>query len=484
MKQSVSKNYIYNIIYQILTLIVPLITTPYVSRIFSVNNIGIYSYTYSIVSFFVILAELGSAVYARREIAYCQDNREKRSIVFWEIFIFRTLTTIFCIVLYLIYAINTDSIKIAVIQMIYIIAVMFDVTWFFQGMEDFKTVVTRNSIIKILTTVFIFVFVNTDNDFLIYILGLALLPLLGNIVTWTSLIKYIKKVSLKKLKPFRHFKGTFGLFIPTIAAQVYLLLDKTMLGFFSEDNVENAYYEQAQKIIRICWTFLTTFAAVMAPRIAFVYKKNDKENMNKYLRYSFGFVWFLSSALCFGIISISNNLVPWFLGDAYDKVVILLAIFSFILFPIGISSLTGTAYLITIKKQRIYTFSILVGAIFNFALNLILIPKCYSIGAAISSVIAEYIIVIIQIVYICHFLKTIKVRDIFSGAWQYLISGIVMYFIVKIISKFLNAKILNTFILIIIGSIAYFLLLYLLRNALLIDVLNKVKNYNKKNRGN
>lgn len=477
MKKSIGMNYVYNIIYQILILLVPLITTPYISRVLSVDGIGTYSFTYSIAYFFSLLAELGSVAYARREVAYCQDDKYKRSILFWEILIFRTFTTVTCSLIYIIYIFNSDFFVIGIIQILYIISVIFDVTWFFQGIEEFKTVVIRNSLIKILSMIFIFVFVNSENDLLIYIFGLAGLPLIGNLITWTCLPKYINKISIKELNPFRHLKGTLTLFIPNIAAQVYLVLDKTMLGFFTVDNIENGYYEQAQKIIKMCWTFLTTFSVVMAPRIAYTYSKNNKTELKEYMRKSFDIIWFISTSLSFGIISIADKLVPWFLGEEYNKVINLLIIFSFILYPIGITAVTGTQYLVTIKKQKIYTISIVAGAILNILMNYFLIPRYYAVGAAISSVAAEVIVAVIQVVYIIFYNKEISVKDIFSSLWQYIISGSIMTLILKSISRFMNPSIFNTIILIFIGSLIYFLILVILKNKLILGVIKNIKKF-------
>ena len=475
MKKSIGRNYIYNIIYQILTLLIPLITTPYITRVLSVEGIGIYSFTYSIAYFFSIFAELGTVVYARREIAFCQDDKKKRSVLFWEIFIFRIFTTFICTVGYFIYIINSNEEIIGLIQSVYILAVVFDVTWFFQGMEDFKAVVIRNSIVKIIVMIFIFLFVKSEKDLVLYITGLALLPLVGNVATIPVLKKYICKVKIKELKPFRHFKATMALFIPNIASQVYLLLDKTMLGFMTTDNIENGYYEQAQKIIKMAWTFLTTLSAVMAPRIAYTYIKNDKDALKKYMRKSFSMMWLLASGLGFGIISVAPNVVPWFLGDEYNKVITLLTIFAFILFPIGIASVTGTQYLVILKKHKIYTLSIVAGAVLNFIMNYYLIPKYYSIGAAISSVAAEIIIVIIQIVYIVYNIREIKLKDIFYNSWQYILSGFIMFLCLKAISISMEANIYNSMLLILTGGIIYFLVLIILKNELILEGVNKIK---------
>lgn len=475
-KKSVGKNYIYNIIYQIFTLLIPLITTPYVAKILSVDGIGLYSFTYSIAYFFAIISELGTVAYARREIAFCQDDIKQRSKIFWEILIFRIFTVTISMLGYLIYIINSNQVIIGMVQSLYILAVIFDVTWFFQGMEDFKTVVIRNSIIKIIVMLSIFIFVKSQNDLLIYIIILALVPLIGNLVTIPILKKYICKVKIKELHPFYHFKPTMALFIPNIAAQVYLLLDKTMLGFMTVDNIENGYYEQAQKIIKMSWTFLTTFSTVLAPRIAYHYGKKNIIKMKEYLKKSFKFVWFLSSALAFGIIGISSNLIPWFLGNNYNKVITLLNIFAIILFPIGINSVTGTQYLITLKKHKIYTFSIIIGAILNLIMNYILIPKYYSVGAAIASVTAEFIIAIIQVIYVVKKLDDIKLKNIFSCSYRYLLSGFLMLIILNTISKNIAPSILNSFILIIIGAFSYLLILIFFKDEFVLTGIKKIKN--------
>ena len=391
-KKSIKKNYAYNVFYQVLTILVPLITTPYISRIIGAEGIGIYSFTYSIAAYFTVLAALGSNTYAKREIAYRQDNIKERSVIFWEIIIFRLVSTIICLILYSIVIIYSNNKVIALIQMVYIVNVFFDITWYFQGVEDFGKVTLINTIVKLINVLFIFIFIKNQNSLLLYIAGLAIIPTLGNVISWVLLKNNITTINLKQLKPLRHLKATIQLFIPTVAAQIYLLLDKVMLGFFTTTSFENGYYEQSQKIIKICWTFITTFALVIAPRIAFLYKKNDIKTMKKYLNKSFNAIWLLSLPIAFGLFSISSNFVPWFFGDEFAKVAILLKIFSWIVIPIGISSVIGLPYLITINKIKPYTISVIVGAIINIILNIVLMPKMYSIGAAISSLIAEIIV--------------------------------------------------------------------------------------------
>lgn len=472
--KSIKKNYIYNLIYEILTILVPLITTPYISRVIGVDGIGVYSYTYSISFYFALVAVLGTTVYARREVAFLQDDKEKRSILFWEIIVFKLITTIISLILYLIVSHLLGFGLIGVIQSLYIVEVLFDITWLFQGMEDFGKIVLRNTIIKMLNVAFIFIFVKSSNDLIIYIFGLAFLSLIGNVAMWFSISKDIEKINIKKLKPFRHLKGAIALFIPTIASQVYLLLDKTMLGLFTIDNIENGYYEQAQKVIRICWTVLTTFSTVMAPRIAYTLAKKDTEKLREYLLKSFSVIWFMSIPIVFGLIAIASNLVPWFFGVEYLKDIILLKILSFVIIPIGITGVIGSQYLVNAKKNKIYTLSIILGAVTNFTLNMVLIPMYYSIGASIASVIAEIIIMIVQVYYITKKLKMICLKDILKTSLKYLFAGTIMFTAVYGISTLLAPEIKNTVMLIVIGAIIYVGILLIMRDKLLNEILMSI----------
>ena len=176
--KSVGRNYIYNLLYEVLTALVPLVTTPYISRVLGAENIGIYSYTNSIVTYFALFAALGTTVYGRREIAYRQDDLEGRSVIFFEITLFRILMTILSIFIYLPYCFSSDYGEISLIQGLYVITIAFDITWFFQGMENFGIVVLRNSIIKILNIAFIFLLVEDKNDLDMYVFGLLFLPFL------------------------------------------------------------------------------------------------------------------------------------------------------------------------------------------------------------------------------------------------------------------------------------------------------------------
>lgn len=204
MKQkSISKNYLYNLFYQILVIVMPLITTPYLSRVLGAEAIGVYSYTLSIATYFILFGTLGVSLYGQREIAYVQDDEKKRSIVFWEIVLLKTITmTISILIFWFTYGMYGEYKIYYRILIIELISQCIDISWFFQGIEEFKKTVIRNSIVKLIFAVCIFIFVKSPNDLIKYIVIIAGANLFGNLSLWMYVPKYIKKNRIKKITYF------------------------------------------------------------------------------------------------------------------------------------------------------------------------------------------------------------------------------------------------------------------------------------------
>ncbi len=474
MKNSILKNYIYNLIYQIVVIILPLITTPYLSRVLGAENIGIYSYTLSIVTYFILIGSLGVAMYGQREIAYLQNDKKGRSKKFWEIVIFRMITLMISMVIfYFTYAASGEYKVYYQIFLLEIFANIFDISWFFQGMEDFKKTVGRNLIIRILSVILIFILVKDQDDLAKYIIIYVLTTFIGNISLWFYLPKYIQKVSLKHLNIIQHIKPTISLFIPQVATQIYTVLDKTMIGSILGDMSEVGYYEQGQKITKLTLAIITALGTVVAPRIANTFKDGNKEEINQYLNRSFKFVWLLACPMIAGLIVVSSNFVPIFYGDGYDKVATILCVISPLILAIGLNNVTGVQYLIQVKKQRIYTITVVIGAIVNIVLNFILINIFKSVGAAIASVLAETAILIAQLIFVR---KDINIKNVYKGAWKYILSSIIMFIFTILLKDITNNQFYNLIIQIVTGSCIYFVILFILKDEFLKDVIQRVLN--------
>lgn len=474
-KSSIKVNYLLNTAYQILVTIVPIIITPYIARVLGADGIGVYSYTYSIISYFLLIAVMGTSTFGQRSIAYCQEDRKQRSIKFFEVLVFRIVTVfVSCIayVLYLYYA-HIDNIDIAALQIIYLVAVIFDITWFFQGLEDFKRVILRNTVVKIFNVFLIFIFVKKASDVAIYTFILAGMTLVGNLSVWVYLPKYLQRVRISELRPFANFKEIFLLFIPTVAVQIYAVVDKTMIGELTVGSSENGYYDQTEKVVRMALAIITSLGTVMIPRIAHVFSEQNYDLIQKYLRKSYKFVWFLGIPLMLGLIGITPVFVPVFYGPGYDKINTLLPIYSCLIIAVSISNVTGCQFLIPTKRQNIYTLAVTCSAIINIFLNILLIPKMLSVGAVIASVCAEFLGAIIMIVYV-QAKNQINVRTVLKDSTKNWIAGIIMLVLLLLLSNRLNPTVISLCGLILLGAAVYFGILFLIRDEFILEYTNIV----------
>ena len=469
--KSIKKNYIFNVSYQVLLLIIPLILTPYVSRVLGPEGVGRYSYADSIVAYFVLFATMGISIYGQREISYVQADREKRTQVFWETKILSVITSLCSLIVYIPFIVFNDNWPLYLVLAFNILSVTFDVTWFFQGMEEFGKIVFRNLIIKIINVACIFLLVKTKDDVAVYGFCIAFFVFLGNISLWLSLPKYIGRPDFLKIKPFRNIKVVLSLFVPTIAIQIYTVMDKTMIGLFTTNSLENGYYEQAIKISKMVLTLVTSLGTVMIPRIGFHFERKEYDMVEHYMYRGYRFVWFLGIPLTFGLIGIASNFVPWFFGPGYEKVVFLLSVLAFLIIAIGISNVTGMQYLVPTKRQKMLTISVVIGACVNFAMNLVLIPMFQASGAAIASVVAEFTITIVQLYYIR---KELSVKRIIKNGFRYFIAGMGMLAVLLMEGYFLSSSIGHTFFMILTGGAVYVVVLLVLRDEFLLKNLKRV----------
>lgn len=464
--KSIRKNYIYNASYQVLLLVVPLVLTPYISRVLGPDGVGTVSYAESVVTYFTLFAAMGITTYGQREISYVRDDPVQRSEVFWNTKLLEVCSTGVTLTAYLFFALTRKSLAPVYLALaLNLVGVLADVTWFFQGMEEFGKTVARNVIAKCLQVLYVFAFVKGRDDLVIYVLGLGLFTVLGNISLWFYLPRYLERIPFGRLHPFRDLKVVWSLFIPTIAIQIYTVLDKTMIGLITGSPYENGYYEQAIKISKMLLAVVTALGTVMVPRVGYHYGKKDMDGIRRLMYRGYRFVWFLGIPLCFGIIMTAGNFVPWFFGAGYGKVVPLLRILPFLILSIGINNVTGIQYLIPTKRQNLFTLTVILGAGTNFGLNMVLIRYFQSAGAAIASVAAETVIAVVQLVIVR---KELSPWRVVREGFYYYIAGAVMALVLWLAGRGLSPSVVHMALMVAIGAAVYFLTLLLLRDEFLL----------------
>lgn len=477
---SIKKNYLFNSSYQILALIVPLITTPYVSRVLGAHGIGIYSYTFSIVSYFVLFSALGTSTYSNRNLGIIRDNIDERTKFFWEIFSLRAILVSISLVIYFAYVIVLSENKfIAALQGIYLIDTMMDITWFFQGMENFKIIAIRNYVIKLINVIFIFTMVRDEGDLWWYVLGLATWSVIANISMWIPLRKLIKKPNIREIRPFNNILIIIQLFVPTIASQIYTMLDKSMIGWISGKATENGCYEQSDKIVKMSIMLILALGTVTIPKISRFFAQGNMEGMKRLLYRSYRFVWALGCALMFGVIGINFTLVPVFFGPGYDRVKIILPILSTLFIIMGLNHTNGRQYLISTGRQKTYMYIVILGGIINVLVNAACIPFFGAVGAAIGSVVGEIVILIVQLTYV-YKIKEFEIHKIFSSSWHYIIAGVVMMMVTLFAQKVLPSNAIGLAVLIIMGAVCYGVILLLFRDEFAFMGINIARNTVKK----
>lgn len=450
------KNFIYNIAYQVLALIVPLILSPYLSRKLGATGIGTYSYTYSIVYYFMLLCLLGVNNYGNREIAKYQNDKEQLSKTFWEIYLFQLFMGIIMAVSYLIFLnfFEVNYKTIAILQIFFIFSAMFDINWLFFGLEEFKKTVTRNTLIRILSVILIFVFVKEPTDIWKYTLIMSLTNLSSQIILWLYVPKYIKRTKVELKGILKHIKPNLILFIPVVAVSLYKIMDKIMLGIIT-DVTEVGYYENAEKLVHIPLTFITALGTVMLPRITNMLSNGDEEKVKEYISKSIKFVMFLSFAMCFGLMVISENFAVLYFGEDFAKTGSLIALLSITLPFLSFANVLRTQYLIPREKDKEYIISVCLGAVVNLVVNLILIGKYKSVGACIGTILAEFMVMFYQMICIR---KELPIKKYLVEIIPFLLSSLIMYIVIRSFNYLNLNKIIILCLQVAVGATIYLLL--------------------------
>ena len=470
-QHSIKENYIYSLLFQILTIIVPLITTPYLSRVLEADGVGIFSLTITNVSYFTLIGVLGLGTYGQLEIAKVKDDIEKRSKLFFEIMLTRGCMHVICIIAYIVFILVSEKYKtMYMLQGILIIASMLDLTWYFQGLEEFKRIAIRNIIIKIFSVALIFLLVKQKSDLYVYTAILSVSTLLCNICFYPTIGKYVKHIDFRTLAIRKHIKGSLVFFLPTIASVIMTSLDKTMIGAITRSEAENGYYAQAYKIETLCMSLFSSLNLVMRSRMAYMFHNSQKNETAEMLGKSLRFVSLLAFPIAFGTIAITHNFVPWFFGDGYDKVTVLLPIFAIWLIFKSHSNCILEQYLTSSGRQNIATGIIWAAAILNIILNAVLIRLYQSVGAAVASMCAELLVLILALIA---GRKVITLRTIITNMWKYLISAGIMCVATIFVGRLFLPGILSTFIQIGVGGALYCVLLFLLKDSYLIQIIRK-----------
>ncbi|MDD6400748.1 MAG: polysaccharide biosynthesis C-terminal domain-containing protein [Lachnospiraceae bacterium] len=459
-------------LYQVLHLVTPLITAPYIARVLHSDGVGIYSYTNSYQMYFSMFAALGTVSYGTREISRNRENKAMYSKLFWEIECLTVLTTMISLIAWGTLILANSKYRLCFIALTpSILAIMFDISWLYIGLEKFVYTVSVNSLAKILSILALFTFVKKETDVLVYIFILSVTVMIGNATMWLFLPKTVDKISFKNFEIKRHFKETLIYFIPTIATSIYTVLDKTLIGAITSDNNENGYYEQATKIVNMAKAVtFTSLNSVLGSRISFLYKEKKYTEIKQRIGMSIDYILFMGIGICAGIIAIADTFIPFFFGKGYEGSISMLRLLSPVIIIIGISNCLGSHYYTPSGRRSKSAKYIVTGSIVNLILNIILIPMFRGNGAVIATILAEGTI---SFLYFANCEKIIDCKILFSKIWKKFAAAIVMWGVLVFINDMRMNALAKVACELFIGGSVYIVILILIKDSFVGYVANK-----------
>lgn len=449
---SIKKNFAYQMAYEILVIILPFVTSPYVARVIGAEGLGVYSYSYSVAYYFVLFSALGIKNYGNRTIAQAKEDQESLNTTFSNILMLHIIISLICCIAYVGYIIQLHEGRLyALIMGLYVLSGLIDISWFYFGIEQFRLTVTRNIIIKIVNVSCVFIFVKDSEDVWKYCLIMSVGMLISELTLWIPLRNYVRLIRPTWMQMRQHIKPLIVLFIPAVAVSLYKYMDKIMIGAMSSKE-QLGFYENAEKVIIIPTTIIMSFGTVMLPKMSNLALSRDQNESRRYIALSMEFVMCIAMSLSCGLAAVGTVFAPVFWGEPFTPAGVLIMGLAITIPFIAFANVIRTQYLIPRKKDREYLTSVIAGAIVNLFINTLLIPKYGAMGATVGTIAAEMTVCLIQAFVVRNELPLISYVKSFVF---FVALGIVMFGIVYATGVIMKGGLVTLIIQIAIGAVLY-----------------------------
>lgn len=475
MGKSLVKNSIYNIFYKVITALYPLIAVTYVSHILQSERMGMVSYAQNIVSYFVVISALGIPTYGIKETAIRADDKRARSKLFFELFIINAISTTIALVLYMILIASVErfhnNLSLYIIAGLQITLNYFNVDWFYQGLEEYKYISIRSIIVKICALFLLPILVRTSDDYIYYALIYCLAIAGNNIFNIIRIRKYVQ-FSRCKLQFRIHLRPIFLLLIASIAVEIYVMIDTTMLGLFC-DNTTVGCYSNAMKLTRTVNTMAAAIGAVLLPRLSSIFQKNDKKQFNDLVNSGIQIMLMVAIPASVGMILLSEEIIYVFFGMSFTDAIPILRILALMVPVVVCNTLLGGQVLVTTNMESKYVISVTLASIVNVCLNALFIPRYGAPSAAVASLISEIIDLVLYLWFTREYIRL-------KFSIRYVTSMGIPLIIFIIISKFGISKIEMNYIVFLIINVMTCLIVYfgvglILKNDAMVLVFQKIR---------
>lgn len=464
-----------NIIQSVFAVVIPMFTFPYVSRVLGVYNIGKINYTNSIMSYFLLIANLGVAAYASREVALVRNDKKKASQVASEIFSLNIIATLVAYVLLAVTIIGVDKFEsyrlLLIITSLNIITNVASTGWVFGVYEEYSYVAIKSIASQLVTVCGLFLLIQEKEDYLLYVLLLQVISAATCVCDFFYRKKLIRLRPIFKKETFSHFKPIMLMFGINIAGSIYVNSDATLLGYMCGD-YEGGLYSAAVKIYNMAKTFLSAMITVITPRLTVYFGQKKEKEFKDLLGKSLHLIIVLVIPMLVGLELLAADVIGVFCGQEYEGAILTLRVLCpSLVFSIIAYLLMSGVMLPDRRDKEIMKISI-TSAVINVIANIFFIPFYKQNAAAATTVISEiYMLCCILKISSSH-IKDISMK---KPLIQSIIASIGMGVIVVAYCHFVANIWIRIIGSVVVGSVVYFAVLLLMKNAIVIEILGQVK---------
>lgn len=469
--KSLKKNAALNMVKTIMGLIFPLITFPYASRILQPSGLGKVNFAHSIISYFSMIAALGINTYAVREAAKLREDKAALTKFVKEILTINMTSTVIAYLLLsftiLFVPYFSEYRVLLVVCSGTILFTTLGMDWLYTALEEFSYITIRSILFQFLSLILLFVFVHTQEDYLKYASISVISSVGSNICNFIHARKYISITEKIKKTLRHHLKPIFTLFAMSVAVSIYTALDTTMLGFIAGDE-QVGFYTAATKINKIVLAVITAASAVLLPRLSYYISQHENEQFFNLSAKALNLIILLSLPCAVGLSLVARPVVLLLSGVSYESAIPVMQIMNPIIVVISLSGLIGIQIFMPLGKEKLTLVSVILGAVINFTLNLILIPKHGALGAGVATICAESSVTLFQLIFAR---KYFEWKRIVPHVIQCIFACIIMTLCILFLEKIQMNMILQLVLTVIIGAFVYGTVLIVFHNKFILSII-------------
>ncbi|MCD8914609.1 lipopolysaccharide biosynthesis protein [Staphylococcus simulans] len=469
-KNSLKENLIFQGLYQIIRIITPIITIPIISRAFGPSGVGVTSFSFTIVQYFLMFSGLGIQLYFNRLIAENDANKAQLSKTFWNIFMSKAILSVVVLILYIItiHYFITEYRLIFYLQGVFIVGSFFDISWYYAGMERFKLPSIINMLMSMLVLIVVVGFVHDQSDMALYVFIIAAITVFNQIPLYFNVFKEISFITIDWQEVWTILKTSFAYFLPNGQLNLFTSINCLIIGLMMSYR-DVGIFANTFNILTVAIILINTIDLVMIPRLTRITREHN-HSIQRILENNMHIQLMLTIPMVFGIIAIMPDFYQWFFGKAFYESVPLMTVLSILLLIIPLNMMISRQYLLSQNMVKSYNLSLIAGGILNIICSIVLVLPFGLYGIGLARIVAELMILIWRWIDIRKLNIVLDYRNIIKA----LRASAVMYLSIMLVAQYLHHPVITTFIEIMTGIMLYLVCNLILRNKYLLIVLNGI----------